>query len=75
MAPRPDIAATEQEPDLSGELVIQKEKKYKIELVWRNILLMGALHLGSVYGAYLFLFSAKWQTILFSKLVDYIFNE
>ena len=27
-----------------------KEHDYKLEIVWRNVLLMGALHLSAVYG-------------------------
>lgn len=34
----------------------------RMELVWRNIIAFGYVHLAAVYGAYLFLTSAKWQT-------------
>lgn len=27
-----------------------KEYDYKLEIVWRNVMLMGALHLSAVYG-------------------------
>lgn len=27
-----------------------KEHDYKLEIVWRNVLLMGALHLSAIYG-------------------------
>lgn len=39
------------------------------QLVWRNIILFAYLHLAALYGGYLFLFSAKWQTDVFGKLL------
>lgn len=40
-------------------------QKHKIELVWRNVVLIVALHLMAVYGYYLFLTEAKTATLLF----------
>lgn len=39
----------------------------KPQLVWRNIVLFAYLHIAAIYGAFLFLTSAKWQTDLFGK--------
>lgn len=39
------------------------------QLVWRNILLFAYLHLAALYGGYLFLTSAKWQTDIFGKII------
>ncbi|CAG9113325.1 unnamed protein product [Plutella xylostella] len=37
-------------------------------IVWRNVILMAVLHIGGLYGAYLFLTKAMWTTCLFGKL-------
>jgi len=50
-----------------------KKYDYKLEIVWRNVLLMTALHLSAVYGMYLMIASAKWQTNIFAILL-YIFS-
>ena len=44
--------------------VLEKEKnyEYKLEIVWRNVILMAALHLGALWGAYLMATKAMWQT-------------
>lgn len=42
--------------------------EYKLEIVWRNVILMAALHLSALYGMYLMFFSAMWQTNLFGNL-------
>ncbi|XP_075526491.1 stearoyl-CoA desaturase 5-like isoform X1 [Dermacentor variabilis] len=39
-------------------------KPYKREIVWRNVLLMGSLHLISLYGFYLIFFTVQWKTVL-----------
>nr|ABX71813.1 acyl-CoA-delta9-4-desaturase [Dendrolimus punctatus] len=41
-------------------------ERRKWQLVWRNIILFGFLHIGAVYGAYLFLFKAMWKTCAFA---------
>lgn len=47
----------------------EKEKsEYKIEIVWRNIILMTVLHTSAFYGLYLHFFVAKWQTCLMAGL-------
>ncbi|XP_054166676.1 stearoyl-CoA desaturase 5-like [Oppia nitens] len=38
-------------------------KSYKLEIVWRNIILMTLLHTSALYGIWITLMSAKWQTI------------
>ncbi|KAK8787792.1 hypothetical protein V5799_022433 [Amblyomma americanum] len=35
-----------------------------MEIVWRNVILMGSLHLVSIYGFYLIFFSVQWKTVL-----------
>ncbi|XP_013187169.1 acyl-CoA Delta-9 desaturase isoform X1 [Amyelois transitella] len=36
------------------------------KIVWRNVIAFALLHIGGVYGAYLFLFKAMWLTDLFA---------
>ncbi|CAG2164427.1 unnamed protein product [Oppiella nova] len=38
--------------------------EYKLQIVWRNVLLMGSLHIGALYGAYIMLTDAKYQTVI-----------
>jgi len=45
----------------------KKAEKRPLQLVWRNILLFGYLHLAAVYGGYLFFAKAKWATVFFCK--------
>lgn len=51
-------------PDLEPITEIKKSEKdtYKLEIVWRNVFLMAALHLAAIYGIYLMFTKAKWQT-------------
>lgn len=42
-------------------------EKRKWEIVWRNVILFAFLHLGGLYGGYLFFFKAMWRTSLFGK--------
>lgn len=37
-----------------------------LKYVWRNVTLMGLLHLGALYGLWL-IPQAKWSTLIFSK--------
>jgi len=41
----------------------------KVQLVWRNIIIFGYVHLAAVYGAYLALTSAKLYTIAFAYVM------
>lgn len=43
--------------------------KRKLQIVWRNVMLFALLHVGGVYGAYLFLAKAKWASCVFGKSV------
>ncbi|KAI9579170.1 acyl-CoA Delta(11) desaturase-like [Glossina fuscipes] len=45
---------------------LKKAENRKLELVWRNIILFSYVHVAALYGAYLFLFQAKWATVFFS---------
>lgn len=55
-------------PDLGlSSTPVQQADNYPKKLVWRNIILFTYLHIAALYGGYLFLFHAKWQTDLFGK--------
>uniref|UniRef100_A0A069DSL6 Putative fatty acid desaturase n=1 Tax=Panstrongylus megistus TaxID=65343 RepID=A0A069DSL6_9HEMI len=55
-----------------ADLPIQKIQEYKLQIVWRNVLLFAYLHLAGVYGAYLMLFHAKWLTVGWAILLYYL---
>lgn len=44
-------------------------EKRKWQIVWRNVILFALLHIGGVYGAFLFLFKAMWATRIFGKFL------
>ena len=55
-------------PDLAlATPPVQKADNKPKQYVWRNILLFAYLHAAALYGGYLFLTSAKWQTDVFGK--------
>ncbi|CAB3223431.1 unnamed protein product [Arctia plantaginis] len=57
-------------PDLAlATTPVQKADNNPKQLVWRNIILFAYLHLAALYGGYLFLFSAKWQTDIFAYIL------
>jgi len=37
-------------------------RPYKMEIVWRNVIIMTFVHAGGLYGLYLLFTQAKWQT-------------
>ncbi|XP_023246138.1 acyl-CoA Delta(11) desaturase-like isoform X2 [Copidosoma floridanum] len=45
------------------------ELEYKLQLVWRNIILFAVLHTGALYGVYLAFTSAKIATTIFAFLL------
>lgn len=45
---------------------LKRAEKRKLTLVWRNIIAFAYLHLAALYGLWLLLTSAKWQTDLFA---------
>ncbi|XP_053612272.1 acyl-CoA Delta-9 desaturase isoform X1 [Plodia interpunctella] len=57
-------------PDLAlPHTPIQQADNYPKKYVWRNILLFAYLHIAALYGGYLFLFHAKWQTDVFAYIL------
>jgi len=45
---------------------LKKADRRSLKLVWRNIIAFGYLHMAALYGAWLMITSAKWQTIGFA---------
>ena len=48
----------------NGNLVNNKDNNFKPKIVWRNVLIQLAFHIGALYGIYL-CFYAKYQTLIF----------
>lgn len=51
-----------------------EKENFRAKIVWRNVIILSALHLGAIYGLYLLIFQAKWLTCIwskFDKLFDY----
>lgn len=70
MAPNIEPTGVLKETDVIVPHHRNKEKetaKHKYELLWFNIIYLTLAHIGAAYGLYL-LFSAKWQTLIFSEL-------
>ncbi|XP_050346627.1 acyl-CoA Delta-9 desaturase-like [Nymphalis io] len=55
--------------DATTPIVPPSAEKRKWEIVWRNVILFVFLHVGGVYGAYLFLTKAMWTTRLFAVIL------
>lgn len=45
----------------------QTPKSYKIELVWRNVFLLSVLHIGAIYGLYLYITQAQLYTMIYTN--------
>jgi len=41
----------------------EEDSTYRLEIVWRNVLVFVYLHIAAVYGGYLMLTAAKWYTV------------
>ncbi|XP_075974336.1 acyl-CoA Delta-9 desaturase-like [Anticarsia gemmatalis] len=39
------------------------------KIVWRNVIMFVILHIGALYGVYLFMTRAKWQTCVFAYIL------
>lgn len=42
-------------------------KEYRLEIVWRNVVLYTALVIASLYGGYLMITAAKWLTCIWGQ--------
>lgn len=70
MAPKSDADVSSTPPKdegvLSSDADVKSEPEtvFKPKIVWRNVALFTALHMGAAYGFYLLLFQAQWKTWL-----------
>lgn len=46
-----------------------KDKEYKLQIVWRNVIIFVFLHIGALYGVYLAVTSAKIATTVFGEFI------
>lgn len=46
-----------------------EKKPYRMRIVWRNVALLGYLHLAALYGVYLMFSSAKLLTSVYGKIL------
>lgn len=56
---------------LSDITNLKKAEKRKLKWVWRNIIAFSYLHLAAIYGLWLAITSAKWQTCVFGKIITH----
>ena len=55
------------DPTSTVEAVLKKpDKSFKRVIVWKNVILFGALHIAAIYGLYLVLLKAKWSTFFWA---------
>lgn len=63
----PSVSRTD--PIEKQKAYVAPTKEYKLEIVWRNVILFAYLHLAALYGAFLLVTSAKWPTVIWAILL------
>lgn len=70
------LAASQDDKPLLSEQEYQREKAqrkkqrlFQTDIVWRNVILMSALHVGAIVGIRQCFLSAQWKTILFAYIL------
>ena len=54
-------------PEVNNEITSVK-KAYRVEIIWINVIVIAALHIGALYGFYLFLMAKNiWATLAWGK--------
>ncbi|XP_015794510.1 stearoyl-CoA desaturase 5 [Tetranychus urticae] len=70
MAPRiPEGTNNERIESIEPELKDKNTVEYKVQIVWRNVVLFIALHIAALYGLKLIFTAAAWQTTFFAFLL------
>ena len=46
------------------ESFLKNVKKTETEIIWGRVLFFGSIHIGALYGVYLMIVSAKYQTVI-----------
>jgi stearoyl-CoA desaturase (delta-9 desaturase) len=75
MAPNNLETTTKSVLDLKDEEneIKTSQKEYKVEIVWRNVFVMSALHFAAIYSYYWGIFGlGKWQSLVWFWLVGFI---
>lgn len=54
---------------------LKKAEKRKLRWVWRNIIAFAYLHMAAVWGLWLALTSAKYQTCAFGEVLSNLFTS
>jgi len=68
-----DLVPTEAIIKDTSSLTEAKKYEHKRQIVWRNVILMAALHLASLWAVYLMATRAMWQTNVFTFFL-YVFS-
>lgn len=61
----PSVSRTD--PIEKQKVVTAPTREYRLQIVWRNVILFVYLHLAALYGAYLLVTSAKWPTVIWGE--------
>ncbi|XP_025830430.1 acyl-CoA Delta(11) desaturase-like isoform X2 [Agrilus planipennis] len=59
----------------SSQKLSSQQPHYKWDIVWRNVLAFIYLHVGAVYGLYLFIFKCYWSTFIWTYFVAYFASQ
>ena len=73
MTPNIDSMSLTELKEYSSKMSAQKT--YKVEIVWRNIVLMAILHISAIYGLYLYAAKAQIKTIIAVVLFKLLSGE
>lgn len=60
---------TQEDYERQSETLKDKKDKFKAQIVWRNVILMSALHVGAIVGIRQCFVSAQWKTMAFAYLL------
>lgn len=61
---------TEKSTTTPADKSTSAQKPYRLQIRWRNVFLLGYLHLAALYGLYLTVTSAKLLTTIFGKFLS-----
>lgn len=55
--------------DINDNSHSSKQEEYRLQIVWRNVVIMAYLHIAAVYGLYLAFTAANFKTVVAGKLI------
>lgn len=62
-------SSTEQLGDALQPELAKSPQEYRVQIVWRNVAIMSALHIGALMGVYACFTSAQWKTVVLGYLL------